>query len=170
MTIYLVESVDRVGKTTLCEMLSRELKCKVFHDEYKPFYLTDNSLLENNDALFNELLETKFNVLIQTLSLFDNIVVDRFHLTEVVYDLFRGQEFKAFEKVDRLLSRLNVKLILVQPDDIKESSRQHGSDLSLHQVSFNMFYNFSAIKNKLIVKQSDIFNNPNDTLERIIWE
>lgn len=156
--IYIVEGIDRAGKSTLSNLIAAELGCKVFHDDFKPNYINDKELFTGNENLLDELLFVKFNVMVQMAELFDNIVIDRFHLTEKVYNLARGQNFATFILIDMLL-RGKAKLILVMPDSVNGSSIQHGSDLSEHQHFFEKFYSYSKM-DKVKVKQTDIFNDP----------
>ena len=143
----IVEGIDRVGKSTLCSMLQKELSIPVYKDrsEVKEFC--------------NDDLNTKFTdilTLIETMP--SGVIFDRMHMTEFVYDFLRGDLFFGYPLVDNDLAKLNCTLILVLSTDIEESSRQHGSDLSKHENLFLDLYKKSAIKDKIIVTYSGFEN------------
>lgn len=158
--IYIIEGIDRAGKSTLAKLLSSYLKCKIWHDEYKPFYIKAK---EVDEYYLHQVMETKFMTLLQMFGLFDNLIVDRCHLTEKVYNVMRGQNFNWLE-FDSLLKLIPTKLILVSPTNVSESSKQHGSSLVEHNVLFKHCFELSKL-DKMVVKQDDIFNNPSKVLE-----
>lgn len=137
--IVIVEGVDRVGKTTLCNQLGI------------PFYKKEREL-GNDDAneraqvinYGNALGHVDFwsNPICKDL----NFVVDRFQWTETVYNiLLRDTLFNTTIKycvnIDYRLSKMpNVLMVLVRPTDIEESSKQHGSDLSQYSRLFDSLY------------------------------
>jgi thymidylate kinase len=161
--IYIVEGIDRAGKSTLAKLLAQSIGCRVFHDEFKPYYV-DNMV---DHATLTRMLNIKYNTLLQTLSLPDDVVVDRFHLTEAVYNGQRGQYFNysSFENI--MLDRLQVKLILVEPMSIAGSSIEHGSNLQEHWRDFLRHYDNSKL-DKMLVTQYDIFQNPYTTVRSIL--
>lgn len=143
--IIIIEGIDRVGKTTLATKIKEHLGCKSFKDNYAVDF----------NKISNEAIETKFAMLLQTLPLIGGVVVDRFHMTEYVYNKFRGKEFPMYEEIDKQLADLDVILILVYSEDIKRSSEEHGSDLSLHEKEFMELFFKSKIKQKCFIKYSD---------------
>ena len=151
--IVIVEGVDRVGKSTLCSKLADKLKIGIYHDTEKLFY---------NET--NEGIDLKFEALMNYIKYHKgNILFDRFHLTELVYDSLRGQSFNSYKDIDEQLSKMDTTLILVLSEDIDESSRQHGKDLCKHQNAFINEFMKSKIKNKLFVnyKHFDKFMEDN---------
>lgn len=145
--IIIVEGIDRVGKTTLCEKLSKELGFSIFKDKWRG---------PTNDQLA---IKEKFNTLLNVIATYDNIIIDRFHLTELVYNSFRGDDFEDYSVIDKLLSQRPTLLILVQSEDIEESSRQHGRDLFGHELMFRALFLGTNIesKKKLTYKQFDSY-------------
>src|SRR5690625_3545162 len=163
--IILLEGIDRVGKSTLSYMLAKELNCKIFHDDYTPSYIRDKNLSLKDNRIVNYIIESKFSNILNTFNLFDNLVVDRFHLTEKVYNVMRGYDFDQFELFDNILAeRKDIILVLVLPQNIEKSSNEHGVDLRKHNNLFLKYFDNSSIKNKIIIHQYDIFNN----LEKVI--
>lgn len=154
--IIIVEGVDRVGKSTMCERLKREFNFRVFHDDYKPNYITIKPESDKEKLLIDDCINVKFSLIMQFMSMWDNIIIDRFHFTEFVYNHMRGQAFKGFQKIDRVLSKLNVHLVLVKSENIIESSKQHGEDLRVHEAMFKSLYHSSRVPYKYCTSYSEI--------------
>ena len=142
--IILVDGIDRVGKSTLCKMLSDELGIPSNKDDTR--YLgTHRDVVVNTEKI------NTFVNLIENGCLKD-VIFDRFHLTEYVYSAVeRGFINKHMFDVDKRLCNLNdlVILIYVRPTDIVKSSVEHGKDLSEHDALFSTFYNLSKIQYKI---------------------
>lgn len=148
--IIIVEGVDRVGKTSLCEQIieaankNEGIELKRFRDDTRYYkYTHDDRKLNTEKAnTLTNLIENK---------MVDNIIIDRFHLTEYIYGLAdRAYINNAMVDIDDRLSKLdNVLLIYVQPQDIDWSSEQHGSCLRFHDSMMAGFYNYSKIKMKI---------------------
>lgn len=136
--IILVEGIDRVGKTTLCKILSDRFGFPISKDDTR-YYGSHNNVDINTekDNTFVNLIEQ---------GCIDNVIFDRFHLTEYVYSYIeRGVKNDAMIDIDNRLSKLDVLLIFVLPVDIKWSSREHGSDLTKHQKLFEKMYEQSKL-------------------------
>ncbi len=160
--IIIVDSIDRVGKTTLCNKLAESLNAKIYkHSEGHKRYcdMTD----ENETSTMIAMLD------LYKLYPENKIIFDRFHLSNTIYGVLqRGYDIKNaidnFKSIDSVLSNLdNVVLIKVNPTDINRSNNEHGSDLSEHLNMFNKLYNFSNIKNKF---ECD-YNSIDDTVNKI---
>lgn len=153
MSVIIIEGIDRVGKTTLALKLKKELNAKILKDATIDGRLT------------KEIVSEKINTTVNLLTLWpknDILIVDRFHLSELVYGyLDRRYNNLHMLNVDEMLSKLDVKLVLVNPTDVEKSSKEHGSDLSIHDKLFRQFYNDSKIKKK---KQCD-YNSLDETVE-----
>lgn len=134
--IIIVEGIDRVGKTTLCNMIEESTGIKVFKNE--SFY-GKRFGAETEIELINEL--------INVVSCIDcDIVLDRFHLSEYVYGVCdRGYNNLDIMRVDEMLSKLQCVLIYVKPTDVKVSSSMHGSSLSSHNALFDCVFKMSKI-------------------------
>lgn len=146
--LVIVEGVDRVGKTTLCNKLKNALGFDIFKEENKSF--------EKDSLIF-----ANFGSMISIINCYKsfgrNVVLDRFHLSEYVYGYInRGyNRFLAnfvLRDIDKRLSELDdVVLIYVSPTDLDWSSKQHGSDLRFHNELFIQAFKESNIKQKFSV-------------------
>ena len=150
--IVIVEGIDRVGKTHLTEMMVRRYGWKVFHDDFRYVPTED----KYSDRLVNvEKTNSVINLMEQ--GFVDDVVFDRFHMTECVYASCTRDDpmdFSTFEDIDSRVGKLdNVWLVLVESPDIERSSREHGSDLSKHQEMFDQLYSGTAISNKIRIKR-----------------
>lgn len=140
--IIVVDGIDRVGKTTLCNELSKMLGYKVFKHDGSEF---DYSLMDNENET------DKMSQLIDMLSITDgDIIFDRFHLSEFAYGLtdrnyILGRAFANLKLIDGKLADMNSLLIKVNPVDIDRSSMEHGRDLSLYQSMIDVAYNASTM-------------------------
>jgi len=142
--IVVVEGIDRVGKTTLCKRL-----------EDKGFwYFKDIWNMVPLDSEVSCYVTGKFDSTLNMLKMLNeknvNVVIDRLHLTEFVYGCCErgGSNFNIYRKVDEFLAALDCMLVLMSPTDVKESSRQHGSSLTMHNRLFNLCFEESKIKLK----------------------
>lgn len=142
--IILVDGIDRVGKTTLCRMLTDEFGIPSNKDDTR--YLgTHRDVIVNTEKIntFMNLIENRC---------ITNIIFDRFHLTEYVYSAIeRGFINKNMFDIDKRLCDCGelVILIYVRPTDIVKSSVEHGKDLSEHDALFATFFNLSKLKYKI---------------------
>lgn len=145
--IVIIDSIDRVGKTTLANKLAEAINGKIYkHSEGFKTYgkMTDDG--ETSTML----------AMIDLYKLYpENIVIfDRFHLSNTVYGrIHRGYDFIEslinFMTIDNALAELDdVYLVKVNPTDIKRSSAEHGSNLIEHQKMFDGLFEISKIKNK----------------------
>lgn len=143
--IIIVEGIDRVGKTTLCNKLHEEFNIPIYkHNGIIPYNKMDN--FEETDKM----IYVKEFIELTNISL----IFDRFHLTDFVYGIIERKYNSSiavdnFRLIDDELSKINdVFLIYVLPTDIKESSRQHGKDLTMYDNKFYNTFRHSKIKNK----------------------
>ena len=143
--IIIVDGIDRVGKTTLCNMLSEALNYPVGKDDSRYAKTYDDMLINaEKDNTFVNLIEQ---------GCLDNVIFDRFHFTEYVYGVIdRGYYNLYMQDIDERLGELNnIFLILVKPTNIDKSSREHGKSLLRHSEMFYKLYKNTKIKNKMIV-------------------
>ena len=155
--VIIIEGVDRVGKTTLANMISKKYHIPIFKQEriekgtltalgkignYYENYIRAKSLVEfwNSDSFTQD------------------IIIDRFHWTEAVYSwVDRDAKVPAelmlytYDSVQRLMSKKRDKYIIiyVKPTDIEWSSQQHGKDLRRHNDMFEVVRNYSVCDNVL---------------------
>lgn len=149
--IILIEGIDRVGKTTLAERISKDKNIAI----YKHVGKFDYSKMDN---------ENETDKMLQILEVARigqaTMILDRFHFTDLVYGcLERHYDFQnALENkdtIEQVLRDMRVKLIYMRPTDIKWSSERHGSDLSRHLALMDMLYEETLIQDKMV---SDYFN------------
>lgn len=139
--IVIIEGVDRVGKTTLCNML-KECGYQVLNGKLK---------YDGNNTHIKQLVEHD-RIFAQTdlLKLIDNdinLVIDRFHLSQYVYGLInRGEnDSEMIMTIDKDLAKLNCKLVFVDPINIQNSSEEHLANLERHQILFDICKQFTKI-------------------------
>ena len=168
MAVVILEGIDRVGKTTTRE----KLESIGFH------FLKDESVhaLSSNDdhASYAHGGINGILMVLENLSDGQDVVVDRFHITEWVYGIAeRGYAPLYTWEVDERLAELGAKLILLLPESIDavnarsfvkriENGREP-VDLSLHQSLMEVAYSRSVM-GKL---PTDI-NCPTERLEDFI--
>lgn len=171
--VIIIEGIDRVGKTTLSEMIE---------DRYRDFMdfirFRDDTRYTHNH-LNREVNTEKINTLQNLLEagLIDNIILDRYHITEFVYGAIeRSYKNVDMYDIDRRLADMakkdtpdedveeidpgmmydghvynDVVLIYVVPVDIKRSSSEHGHNLERHLKWYDDFYRNSLIQKKIVV-------------------
>ena len=156
--VYIVEGIDRVGKTTLANKLSTKLQIPIYKHNNESF---DYSLMDNTN-------ET--DKMIQLLDLYSflsgDIIFDRFNWSDFVYGiLLRSYDVERATENLRLinnkLAQLDAKIIYVQPTDIAWSSKMHGSDLS----SFDYWMNIANDLTDIPIKHCTF-----DSIDKIIKE
>lgn len=140
--IVIVEGIDRVGKTTLCDMLSKEIDFPTFkHDSKFDYSKMDNE--NETDKMLQMLTICKIGNV--------SVVFDRFHLSDFVYGVLdRGYDkekaYFNFLDIEKNMQKENTLLVLVEPTDIKISSEKHGKDLSEHNKMFKCLFKKSVLK------------------------
>lgn len=183
--IIIVEGIDRVGKTTLCEMIEERYKevmdIRRFRDNTR--YAHGHTDMMVNTEKNNTIVSLIEDGIIQ------NIILDRFHITEFVYGVIeRSYKNVDMYDIDRRLADIDksdtpieeedgedvvvvvdpgmsfdghiqndVVLIYVVPVDIKVSSEKHGYNLERHLKWYNDFYDNTSIKNKIKVDYNTLY-------------
>lgn len=143
--IIIVEGIDRVGKTTLCNKLKDIFGIPILHHEST----ISNYKKDNENETDKSLLTLEICKITNS-----SIILDRFHLSDFVYGMIeRNYDIDIavgnFKKIDYDISDMDdVFLIYVLPTNIKESSNQHGKDLSIYDKEFYDLFKHSKIKNK----------------------
>ncbi|WP_417093846.1 hypothetical protein [Eubacterium sp.] len=126
--IIIVEGVDRVGKTTLCNMLRDELGFTIYKHNNECF---EYSRMDNDN-------ET--DKMLQLIDLYkqvgngSNLIFDRFHWSDYVYGKFerKYEEIKAvnnLQTIEEKLKEVNAIIVYVEPTNIDVSSSKHGKSL-----------------------------------------
>lgn len=147
--IIIVEGIDRVGKTTLCNMLSEATGF--------PIYKYDESVV-SYDKMDNDNETDKMRQLIKLHELTNagGVIFDRFHMSDFVYGILNRKYCTLHARdnlllIDSDLSATEAIVILVDPVDIKYSSDMHGSDLSMHCL----FFSYAFLKSKCCTLATD---------------
>lgn len=158
--VIIIEGIDRVGKTTLCDMIIDalpDMNFVRFRDDTR--YAHSFQSMDIN----TEKINTLQNLMEQDLV--DNVILDRYHLTEWVYGgVDRQYENDEMWDVDkRIQENVPCILIYVIPTDVRLSSHEHGKNLFRHNAWFNDAYSQTAIKNKIKVD----YNTLNDAVEYV---
>lgn len=136
--IIIIEGIDRVGKTTLANMLSKEFNIPVF----KKDRICGNEAKDEEAAAFNYGNAAGLVDMWNWIGFKQDIIVDRFHWTESVYgQVERGlNESRYYMGLieERMLLRKNKYLMIyMRPTSIERSSEEHGKDLSEHLKRFD---------------------------------
>lgn len=143
--IIIVEGIDRVGKTTLCKKICEELG----YFYYKAEFDEKQTWIERMADQIKDL--ARFDKMINQ-GIIKGVVIDRLHLTEKVYGkLERGYDCKTNKIVEEIIPSLSSKciLILVYPEDLKRSSKEHGKNLERHCSKFDFLFYYSRMKEKI---------------------
>ena len=160
--IIIVDSIDRVGKTTLCEKLAKGTGLKIYkHSEEGKKYseMTD---------------EGETSTMLAMLSLYklypeNGVIFDRFHLSNTIYgQLYRNYDpstsFKNFKKIDKVLSDFkDTVLVRVAPCDLERSNREHGKDQTACNELMSQYFNESDIPYKF----ECTYHTIDETVEKI---
>lgn len=130
-TIVIVEGVDRAGKTTVANALSRALNIPVFRN--KEFFNGVDGRWRDSCSEIE-----KINLMVNMVEALDaDVIFDRLHLSEFVYGFVeRGYINNNVWEIDYRLSSLGVIVVHVKPYDLDSSSLLHGKDLSEHEALF----------------------------------
>jgi thymidylate kinase len=161
--IIIVEGIDRCGKTTfidkMCETMPKMLRfkdlnvcSKIYTDEdFSSFSL---GKLDTSVAFLKQLSEKGYD-----------IIVDRLHLTELVYGECERNttSYKEIGQLDNELAKLDTLLVLVEPTDLNWSNQQAEKDQSKHYHAFKKHYANSAIE-----KYHTNFHRLDETVHTII--
>ena len=165
--IIVIEGIDRVGKTTLCNMLSSQLDIAVFKDS-RMVELENIPSYQKADAAVSS-MNTIVNMYEQLYASCDlSIVLDRFHATEYVYGTLERNSFvykanEYFEAIEKRLEEQDYLFVLVKPTDIKESSKQHGKNLEMYETAFEAL--FEKIPEEYKIKTD--YNHLNEVVAEI---
>lgn len=140
--IVVVEGIDRVGKTTLVDMLVNA-GFKTLKDEF-----AIHDFIDKFEDYSVGKCESFIKVAQQLHDRGDNIVIDRLHLTEYVYGNTTRNGMvneKAVWAVDMLLANMHAVLCYVKPADILISNELAGVDQTKRSELFDFAVNLSSI-------------------------
>ena len=130
-TIVIVEGVDRSGKTTVANALSKALNVPVFRN--KEFFGGAEGQWRDSCSEIE-----KINLMVNMVETLDaDVIFDRLHLSEFVYGLVEREYVNgSIWEIDERLSSLGAIVVHVKPYDLDSSSLLHGKDLSEHEELF----------------------------------
>lgn len=159
--IIIVEGIDRVGKTTLINKLTEQSSFV----KLKDYNITKDYKDENFDTFSLGKLDTSFAFLKQLHEQGLTVIVDRLHLTELVYAKTTKRRCceKEIYDLDRELSKLKAILIYVEPTDIHWSNEQANEDQTQRKKQFDYEYTLSHLE-----KYNTNFNEFDSFIPRII--
>ena len=144
--IIIVEGIDRCGKTTFVNKLCSKLPDMI---RLKDINLCSKSYNDEDFKLFSlGKLDTSVAFLKQLSEQQNNVIVDRLHLTELVYGSVERQStaYREIGQLDNILAKLDCILVLVEPTDLQWSNEQAEKDQTKHYHAFKSFYEISAIE------------------------
>ena len=133
--IVIVEGIDRVGKTTFIDrFVEKNPDFKRF--KHKPSDFDYNDMDNKNET-------DKMLQLLEMVKLLDGkVIFDRFHFSNMVYG-FLDRNYDPFEamkfcddieqRIIKLFGPENVVVVMLFPEDIEKSSKEHGKDLTPYQ-------------------------------------
>lgn len=161
--VIIVEGIDRVGKTTLCNMLSESLGYPIFKEDVRDF--KDANMQYAN-------LCSMTSIVNMCKCLNANIIFDRFFATEYVYGLIeRDYSLQTADMVNesivKLLNDIQCVFIYVRPTDVSISSKKHGKNLEEHDKLFVKLFNSELMKKSKMLKIDCDFYSLNMIVEMI---
>ena len=139
--IIIIEGIDRVGKTTLANLIHHKYDIPILKQERIGGNLAGSDVVTNINYGRTIGLIDFWNWQYFT----DNIIIDRFHWTDAVYSLIDRHNaipMSNNKSIEDIMSKCVDKylIVYVEPTDIEWSSKQHGSDLSEHAIIFDSLY------------------------------
>lgn len=154
--IVILDGIDRVGKTTVANLLCRDLGFNKLTIQNEFPYNSKEHNIDINSAIIGMLKIVDRDK--------ERIVIDRFIMTEMVYSIIDRKDnevfaFEIFMKQALELSKLdNIIMAWVKPYDIDMSIALHGSDLRLHNSLFgDAFELYSGNKICFTLKNAEGF-------------
>lgn len=141
--IVVVEGIDRVGKTTLVKKL-----VKAGFIDLKDEFIIDKSHISNFPDYSLGKCESFVAIAKKLNSEGKNVVIDRLHLTEIVYGKEKRNEtnLQGCLAIDMALANLGAYLCLVYPSDIDLSNALAGEDQDLRRDMFDFYFKLSSMK------------------------
>lgn len=164
--IVIVEGIDRVGKTTLCEKL-QERGFVILKDGID--FLKDYKATKSEASLASaSKIDTTFRFILQLHHQGVNVVVDRCHLTEIVYGVCTRKNcdsdlVREFEEGFAAVAGADALLVLVEPTNVDEACERAQEDLRAHDRAFKKVYSNSAM-----FKMRTSFNELDSTVDFIM--
>lgn len=167
--LIIVEGIDRVGKTTLCEMLSKSFGINIFKHDSKLFKL---------DKMDNDNETDKAIKIYEICKLLNgNLLLDRSYWSDFVYGVIErnycvSNALENLKKIESIYKDEAV-IVYVRPVDLKLSSKLHGADLTKYNDLFESVRKVTKCKvidctyeslEKVIVELESILGDKNERL------
>lgn len=155
--IVILEGLERTGKSTIAEILENNFGFIRFKD-HNHLRLMDLSSIANR-------LDSTLSMLVSLDKAGKNIVLDRFHISELIYGTndrgYRDYDFDHIYYIDEVLSHLNTKLYLLERNVNNEyveafPRKVNESGLLEYQKKFRYSFDKSYIENKCIYNTSEM--------------
>jgi len=162
--IVIVEGVDQVGKTTLCRQLEK-LGFFYFKDSWNilekdPEVNQDSQQLPliNFEYVSLGKLDTSLSMLKLLTSQGINVVVDRLHISELVYGTLSRAAClpDLVMQVDKMLSQLDCIFVHMKPTNYREASKRAGYDVFDYDMAFINFFQQSLIQMRFVLNYTNI--------------
>lgn len=152
--IVILEGLERTGKSTVSEILENNFGFIRFKDHNHLRQMSYECIANRLDATLSMITTLdKANI---------NVVLDRYHLSEVIYGSnYRGNEFsyQHVRYIDEVLSHLNTKLFLLErniDNEYIEAFPEKDYNIDVLQKEFRYEFDKSYIKNKAIYNTSEM--------------
>jgi hypothetical protein len=159
--LVIVEGIDRVGKTTFCNML-KNAGFIYLKDGWNVFDL--DATRQHGPFLAGLLkLDTAISYISNLLDQGHNVVVDRLHFTEYAYNnsqiiSWKREEWsEKWHEIDARIAHLNPTLVMVYPTNLQRSSEEHGKSLDIIKDNFEIALSRSMIP--VTSRVSTTYNN-----------
>lgn len=168
--VIVVEGIDRVGKTTLCEKLSKKIRYPLYKKDREGEGVDLHNIDIDREIANAYMTYGNAMGIAQMVNngFADNFIFDRFQWTESVYGLVDRKSQEApylMSLVEKEMERVPDKwlMVYVKPSDINRSIKEHGSDLVVH---YNM-YNYLVKETNLQLVICDGYEDIDKVVERI---
>jgi nucleoside 2-deoxyribosyltransferase/thymidylate kinase len=155
--IVILEGLERTGKSTIAEILENNFGFIRFKDHNHLRFMDLKSIANR--------LDSTLSMLVSLDKAGKNIVLDRFHISELIYGTndrgYRDYDFDHIYYIDEVLSHLNTKLYLLERDVNNEyveafPRKVNESGLLEYQKKFRYAFDKSYIENKCIYNTSEM--------------
>ena len=145
--IVVIEGIDRVGKTTLAKKL----------EDGGFIYLKDEFVLTSNFIKnFPDYSVGKCDSFVAVSKMLNeqgkNVVIDRLHLTELVYGstLRNDVNEQGCFAIDMILAAMGAELCLVSPSNLELSNELAGMDQTKMHKLFQFYYKLSSMTKYMV--------------------
>ena len=155
--IVILEGLERTGKSTIAEILENNFGFIKFKDHNHLRFMDLKSIANR--------LDSTLSMLVSLNKAGKNIVLDRFHISELIYGTndrgYRDCDFDHIYYIDEVLSHLDTKLYLLERNVNNEyvesfPRKVNESGLLEYQKKFRYAFDKSYIENKCIYNTSEM--------------